>query len=291
MITMRANYISTIFIAGIFVLLSCNPEDTLDLPVQAVPVSEDPIDLYIHENFVDELGVAVRYKYIDRYVDPTKRVTPAKRDLVIPMLGFLHDFWIDPFFQVPNGKQFFEDHVPAEVIFIGSSIFNNDGTVTLGTADAGARITITDVNKFDTLDMAWTLLQLNVIYHEFAHIMHQRHNLPPNWQTISPEGYTSAGSWYILTDDEALVRGSVSPYATSSFNEDFAETVAFFLFRPDFYNRYINDEVCTDNACIERNNGRAMIRKKYNAMLNHYLVNTGVDLLKVREIIQQKLQE
>jgi substrate import-associated zinc metallohydrolase lipoprotein len=288
---MKSNYISTLLIAGFFVLFSCNSEDTLDLPVQTVPVSEDPIDIYIHGNFVDKFGVAVRYKFVDRYVDPTKRVTPPKRDLVIPMLGFLHDFWIDPFLQVPNGKKFFEDHVPAEVIFIGSSIFNNDGTVTLGTADAGARITITDVNKLDTLDTEWILLQLNVIYHEFAHIMHQRHNLPPNWQTISPEGYTSAGSWYTLSNDEALARGSVSPYATSSFNEDFAETVAFFLFYPDFYDRYINDEVCTDNACIERNNGRAMIRKKYNAMLNHYLVNTGVDLTKVREIIQQKLPQ
>ena len=45
----------------------------------------------------------------------------------------------------------------------------------------------------------WLYLQLNVIYHEFAHIVHQRYNLPANWQQISPEGYTS------------LVRGIHSP--------------------------------------------------------------------------------
>jgi substrate import-associated zinc metallohydrolase lipoprotein len=288
---MKVTSISTLLIISLLVLGSCSTEDPLNIPVTEVEISNDPIDIYIHDNFVNKYGVAVRYKFVDRYVDPTKRVTPPKRDLVVPMLEFLNDFWIEPFTEVPNGRTFFENHVPAEVIFIGSSIYNNDGTVTLGTADAGARITITDVNKIDTLDTEWILLQLNVIYHEFAHIIHQRYNLPPNWQSISPEGYTSSGSWYTIDDDEALTRGSVSPYATSSFNEDFAETVAFFLFRPDFYERFINDEICTDNACVERNQGRDMIRKKYNAMLNHYLVNTGVDLLKVRAIIQQRLEQ
>ena len=287
---MKRTYISSLFLASVFALVSCYEEDPLNRPLITVPESNDPIDIYIHDNFVDKFGVAVRYKFEDRLSDPTKRVTPPKRELVIPMLNFLNEFWIEPFLQVPNGKTFFEGHVPAEVIFIGSSIYNNDGTETLGTADAGARITITRVNDIDTLDTEWVLLQLNVIYHEFAHIMHQRHNLPPNWQTMSPEGYTSAGSWYTLVGDEPLTRGFVSAYATSSFNEDFAETVAFFLFDPDFYDRYINDEVCSDNVCLERNSGRAMIRKKYNAMLNHYLVNTGVDMLKVRDIIQQKLQ-
>jgi substrate import-associated zinc metallohydrolase lipoprotein len=145
------------------------------------------------------------------------------------------------------------------------------------------------VNDIDPDNQFWVFRQLGTIYHEFAHIVHQRYNLPPNFQDISPQGYTSAGSWYTLTDEEALQRGFVSPYATSSYNEDFAETVAFLLYDPSFYETYTEDEVCTTAACAARNEGRAKLRKKYNSVLTHYKQYTGVDLLLVREIIQEKL--
>ncbi len=268
----------------------CYESTTLDVPVKEQPQSDDEIDQYIQANFVEQYGIAVRYKYVDRYVDQTKRVTPPSREVVLPMLDFINDFWIDPYIAVPNGSQFFRGHVPAEVVMIGSLIYNEDGTVTLGTADAGARITLTDVNSIDPADREWLFLQLRVIYHEFAHIVHQRYNLPPNFQEISPEGYTSAGSWYTLTDEEALQRGFVSPYATSSFNEDFAEVVSSIMYDPDFYTKFIDDEAsCTTSACLARNEGRAKLRRKYTSVVNHYLEVTGVDLLMVRDIIQKKL--
>lgn len=286
---MKRRYLILLLTGVLSVASSCYDEEPLNIPIKQYPSSDDPIDEYIQENFIDEYGVAVRYKYVDNFVDQTKRVTPPRREAVIPMLDFLTDLWIEPWIEVPNGKRFFQDHVPAEMVFIGSTMYNNDGTVTLGTADAGARITLTEVNDVDPDNMTWVFRQLGTIYHEFAHIVHQRYNLPPGWETISPQGYTSAGSWYNLTDEEALQRGFVSPYATSSFNEDFAEIAAFILFDPDFTAKYLTDEVCTTADCLERNKGRAMLREKYESVLAHYKQYTGVDLLLVREKVQEKL--
>ena len=282
----------TIFCIGtLAVATACYPDEEVVAPVKETPLSEEPLDQYIEENFVKEFGVAVRYKFVDRYVDQNKRVTPPKLEVVQPMLDFLTELWIEPFTEVANGNRFFRSHVPAEIILIGSTMYNADGTVTLGTADAGARITLTEVNFVNVEDRDWVFRQLGTIYHEFAHIVHQRYNLPPNWQEISPEGYTSLGSWYNLSDEEALERGFVSPYGTSTFNEDFAEVVAHLLFRPDFYTRYLEDEPnCVPAECVARNEGRAKLRRKYNAVLEHYEQNTGVDLLEVRAIIQAKLQ-
>jgi substrate import-associated zinc metallohydrolase lipoprotein len=288
---MRKNNWRFLVIGVLTLVTACYPDEEVESPVKTQPFSEEPLDQYIQTNFIDKYGVAVRYKYVDRYVDQNKRVTPPKLEVVQPMLDFLTEYWIEPFTEVANGTRFFKTHVPAEVIFIGSTMYNADGTVTLGTADAGARITLTEVNYVDLNNLAWIFRQLGTIYHEFAHIMHQRYNLPPNWQEISPQGYTSLGSWYNLTDEEALQRGFVSPYGTSTFNEDFAEIVAFLLFRPDFYERFIEDEPdCTTVDCAARNEGRAKLRRKYNAILEHYEQNTGVDLLEVRAIIQAKLQ-
>jgi substrate import-associated zinc metallohydrolase lipoprotein len=288
---MKKKFLSLAFFAAILLLnLSCYKNEEIDAPIRPYPTTDDEIELYIQENYVEEYGVAVRFKYVDRYVEPNKRVVPPRRELVVPMLEFLNDLWIDPYKQVDHGEEFFREHVPAEMIFIGSSIFNDDGTVTLGTADAGARITLTEVNDIDVENQAWVFRQLGTIYHEFAHIVHQRYSLPPGWQTISPEGYTSAGSWYNLTDEEALQRGFVSPYSTVNFNEDFAELVAHILFYPDFDETFLNIETCDDVECTKRNEGRVKLKRKYNAVRSHYLQNTGVDLLELREIIQAKLQ-
>ena len=288
---MKRRHLTFLLICGFALVTACYPDEDVVAPVKEQPLSEEPLDQYIQQNFIDQYGVAVRYEFVDRYVDQNKRVTPPKLDMVEPMLDFLTAFWIEPFTNVANGTRFFKAHVPAEIVLIGSTMYNADGTVTLGTADAGARITLTEVNFIDIENRDWVFRQLGTIYHEFAHIVHQRYNLPPNWQEISPQGYTSAGSWFNLTEDEALERGFVSPYGTSSFNEDFAEIVAFLLFRPDFYTRFIDNETCADDVdCLERNEGRTRLRRKYNAILEHYELNTGVDLLEVRAIIQAKLQ-
>jgi len=261
----------------------------IDAPIKTEEWSNDPLDVYLRENFFDPYGIAVRYKYVDRYVEGDKRVVPTDRDLVVPMLDFLKEFWIEPFIQVENGEKFYKRYVPKEIVFIGSPIYNSDGTITLGTADAGARITITQVNEIDVDNPDWVFMQLNTIYHEFAHVMHQNFDLPASYEQISPRGYTSAGSWYTLDNVDALERGFVSPYATSSFNEDFAETVAFILFDPNFTENYLLPESCGDADCEARNAGRAMIVKKYDSIIAHYKQHTGVDLLEVREIIQDKL--
>ena len=292
----ETNKLNTKILAVVFIALSslatsCYKDESLESPVKTHTPSEDPIDIFIQTNFTDQYGIAVRYKFVDRYVDANKRVAPPLREVVEPTLDFLTEFWIEPYVSVQNGRRFFENHVPAEIVLIGSLMYNDDGTVTLGTADAGARITLTDVNSIDLDNDEWLYLQLNVIYHEFAHIVHQRYNLPPNWQQISPEGYTTVGSWYTLSDEEALQRGFVTPYATSNYNEDFAETVAYIIFFPEFYERYIVDEEnCTTDDCIARNEGRALLRRKYISVLSHYEQVTGVDLLDVRAIVQEKLK-
>lgn len=288
--TMKTKFYTFLLATTLIAVAAGCSEESIDAPIITYELSKDPIDIYIRENFTEEYNIAVRYKYVDRYVEGDKRVVPTDRELVVPMLNFLNDFWIEPFLAVDNGEKFFRRYVPKEIVFIGSPIYNSDGTITLGTADAGARITITQVNKIDTDDDAWVFLQLNTIYHEFAHIMHQNFKLPTGWEQISPRGYTSPGSWYTLSDNDALKRGFVSPYATSSFNEDFAETVAFILFDPNFDEKYLMTEAgCTTVECTERNAGRAMILDKYTAIKTHYKQHTGIDLLEVRAIIQDKL--
>lgn len=269
----------------------CYPDESLNVPVtQTLVQLETDLDQLIENNFRKEFGMAIRYRFVDRYVKPTQRVTPPRVELVKPMLDFIQKFWVDPFLEVQNGEAYFRSHVPSEVVLLGGFIYNEDGTVVLGTADAGAQITFTDINDIDPTNKQWEALQLQTVYHEFAHIVHQRHKLPTDFEKISPAGYTSPGFWVSLSDEDALKRGFVSPYATSSPNEDFAETVAFFLYNPDFEAQFMIDEPnCLTPECEARNAGRKLIREKLTSIRAHYIKVVNVDLGAVRAAIQAKL--
>ena len=274
-------------------LCTCTNEDKLNVPVKdSGAVLDTELDLYIEENFTQEYNMAIRYRFIDRYVGAQERATPPRLEVVRPMLDFIEEFWIDPYMEVENGESYFRRFVPAEIVFLGGPIFNDDGTIVLGTADAGAQITFTNVNAIDPNDAEWRDIQLQTVFHEFAHVVHQNFRLPNAFETISPAGYTSPGSWFSLSDDEALLRGFVSPYATSSPNEDYAETVAFFLFDTAFEESFMMDEDeenCEDDDCANRNEGRERIRQKLSSIKDHYVKETGVSLDDLRAAVQARL--
>ncbi len=270
---------------------SCYPEENLNVdPYDPGIVLESELDVYIQEAFTDEFGIAIRYKYNNNNVGPFERVTPPKLEVVKPMLDFIEYYWVEPYLDVQNGEDFFRKNVPAEIVLLGGFIYNTDGTVTLGTADAGAKITFTNVNSIDPEDTDWRDLQLRTVYHEFAHIVHQENKLPVAFEEITPSGYTSPGSWFVLTDEEALHRGYVSPYSTSSPNEDYAEIVAFFLYDPLFYEKFINqEEDCQTQNCVLRNEGRLKIEEKLASVSSHYESKTGIDLAELRNEIQSRI--
>lgn len=274
----------------VLALASCFPSEELDVAQKELDETQyNELDAYINEHFVEKYGMAVRYRYVDSYLGVGQRVTPVKVEMVRPMLDFLQEYWIEPFLEVENGAEFFSTHVPAEVIIFGGLIYQG-GTVLLGLAEAGARITLLNVNEIDPNDQDWILFQLGTIYHEFAHVVHQRYKLPPAFDKITPTGYTGPGSWYVLDDNQALERGFVSPYGTSSVNEDFAEIVAFYLYDPDFETKFLEPEAnCTDPACIRRNEGRAKLQLKLASIADHYEKVTGVNLAALRVACQSKI--
>ena len=276
---------------SIMLLTACYNEEELNEPIKEPSITiETELDQYIEDNFTKKWGMAIRYRFVDNFVDPGEKVTPPSLDVVRPMLDFIDEFWINPYLEVPNGEQFFAEHVPAEIVLLGGVIFNPDGTVVLGTADAGAQITFTNVNAVDPENEAWRDLQLQTVYHEFAHTVHQLYKLPNAFETITPLGYTGPGSWFTLNNSQALDRGFVSPYATVSPNEDFAETVAFFLFDQDFSETFIETESdCETEDCATDNAAKILLDTKISAISDHYERVTGVSLEDLRTAIQSRL--
>lgn len=272
-------------------LLSCSNEDIT--PYQREPEVEltDEVDKWFYENLQQPYNCVVRWKWDDNYVSINYYVTPPRKDIMIPVGEMIKTFWVEPFIEA-GGEDFIIEHFPPEIVCVGSPLYNSDGTITAGYADSGVRITLTELNNYDLHDESWVLSQLQTIHHEFTHIVHQRHGLPEGWEVLSEEFYTG-NSWINLEEDEAIARGMVSNYATSSKYEDFADFVGIFLTTDEttFTSKYLTlmDETSSDYDGL--NAGREILLTKYDLMINYYKSNFGIDIVELRDIILQRMED
>ena len=96
-----------LLIALVASLSGCYPDESLNIPEKDNDVTLTELDEYIEEHFTEEYDMAIRYRYVDRYVATGERVTPPRLEVVRPMLDFIEKYWIDPYLEVSNGEVFF----------------------------------------------------------------------------------------------------------------------------------------------------------------------------------------
>lgn len=296
-----------------FWLMSCSDDESTNYVPESIEPSVDEINVYFQENFQDKYGSAVRWQWIDKYVDINYIVAPAMRKVLIPTGEMIRRFWIEPFIlESKKSGEFIRKHFPPEIVCVGSELRNADGTRTLGYADAGVRITLTELNYFDLSNKEWVIQQLHTMHHEFSHIIHQTYKMPNGFNKITENNYTGQ-AWkdiYANAQNEligkgiespkeaevdsvaqnmAIQRGMLTPYGTSSEFEDFAEVVSLYLLTdPVVFNQTY---ILSDPKRTFLDEGKANIDKKLALVKEYYMSNFSIDLTHLREIILQRLNE
>ena len=280
------------FLVFAVLVLGCANEEKIqnrDIFETGTVESTDPLDVYLKEEFRDPYDCVVYYKFVDRYIEPDRVAVPPIKSAVEPVMELVKAAWIAPYnLGADIGDEFMKRYFPGEIVLIGSPLYNGDGTITLGTADNGVRVTLTQVNSYGPQNTDWIVQTFRTLHHEFAHIIDQNFNFDSeSFFEISGDDYTSPGSWTAETIETAIARGMVTPYGTSQVGEDFAEIISYIITTDPvvFEATYITPEVCAgdDQACIDRNIGRARIKMKYDRVVSYFQDDVGVDLLKVRD--------
>ena len=293
--------------------MSCSDDESTNYVPESKELSADEIDVYFQENFQEKYGSTVRWQWIDKYVDINYSVAPAMRKVLIPTGEMIRRFWIEPFILESKASgEFIRKHFPPEIVCVGSELRNADGTRTLGYADAGVRITLTELNYFDLTNREWVIQQLHTMHHEFSHIIHQTYKMPNGFNKITEDTYTGQAWKDINTNAQAeliekgisspttheidsvaqnmaIQRGMLTPYGTSSEFEDFAEFVSLYLLTEPavFEETYI----ASDPKRTFLDEGKANIDKKLALVKEYYVSNFSIDLTHLREIILQRLNE
>lgn len=210
-------------------LLSCSKEDDdLDILIPGLggdTWEQGPIDVWLHENYVVPYNIEVKYRFDQYELALNKVLVPPMESKVVPVMETVKSTWIEPYTQ-EAGEDFIKTLAPKQFVLVGSPEYNNNGTITLGTAEGGLKVVLYKINDFEKDNEVEVKQMLHTIHHEFAHILHQNIMYPEEFVRITTD-YTA--SWNDFSLSDARSRGYITQYARASADEDFVEIISTML--------------------------------------------------------------
>ncbi len=292
----------TVFFLFVTFLVQCS-DDTDNVPYvrpETAKESTHPNDVFLKKHMLTSYGTAVRWRWDDRFIKPTQKAVPIASKFVIPVTELVEYLWIGAYeSQGKAGKKFIQELFPPELQYIGSYIYQKDGSMLLGYAEGGARITLLNLNSYDLTDRDWMTSPgggvLATVHHEFSHIVHQNYGLPQGFKGITD--YVGNG-WLNINQEEALKLGAVRNYGALNEFEDFCEIISHFLVLPKdiFEEEFLIQEDCSEltdpnevRNCQELNAGREKIAIKLNLIIKFYKDKFNLDLVAMRDELQKRI--
>lgn len=260
---------------------SCEKEDKLGESVLNVtPGEKSDLDRWLDTEFRDAYNIRVFYRWDPYKVDLERYLNPPSEEKVRPALEVVKGIWIDTYTKVA-GEFFIKKIAPREIVLVGSRNMNTNGTVTLGMAEQGYRITLFDVDILKLDNREAVKQYIHTIQHEYVHILNQTTN-------FDVEGYTKItggdyrADWNGVSDAEALRKGFISSYSMKDAKEDFAEQASWMLRDIQEYETRVN------NVSAE---GRAKIRQKEAIVVEYYKTAFGIDFYELCRVAREKTYE
>ncbi|MGP2569857.1 zinc-binding metallopeptidase [Ornithobacterium rhinotracheale] len=200
-------------------------------------------DKYLESIYTEPYNVRFVYKWDDKSADQSYQLVPVKYENAVKMANLVKYLCLDAYEQVAP-KGFLRTYFPKNITLIGSAGYRNNGTMILGLADSGVKITLFDINNLNTKNVeALYDRYFRTIFHEFSHIMHQTTDYPKEFRTISEKDYVG-DSWNDAWKDEvsSLSKGFVSDYSSKEPNEDFVELLAHYVtYSPEKWEGMLNE--------------------------------------------------
>ena len=271
-----------IYIAAVLALslAACNNKETLnpESVIQPRVTAQTALDTYIYNNFQKPYNISVTYNYIDADFEMGKYFYPPTEAKVQPMLEIVKKVWIDSYTQVA-GQDFIKSVAPRQISLIGGYNMNSDGTITLGFADSGMKITLFNVDQLDVTKHTATRQYFHTIQHEYCHIINQRKPYSEEYGKITPSDYTA--NWYNVRLADANKKGFITPYSMLNDIEDFAEMTSGILSMSK------TDWDAKINAIPEE--GRKLIRKKEAFVVAYFKSEWNIDLYRLQEVVENQM--
>ena len=273
--------------------VSCSddePDDPTNFPV--TPVQRNAFDNWLLKNFTYPYNVEFKYKMQDIESDMTKNLVPADSATSTKLAIIIKYLWFDAYAEA-IGPEFIKENVPRVIHLIGSPAFNSNGTIGLGTAEGGQKVTLYMVNSltdekmkdYDYLNNYY----FHTMHHEFTHILNQKVAYNKKFEEVTASGYRS-GDWSNVEDEDAMKQGFVTAYAMSEGKEDFAEMLSTYVTSTEAEWEAILSKAGS-NQISSSLTARQAIEQKLTFVRDYMNKSWGLDIDKLRDAILHRGRE
>ena len=289
---MRKYYIYALISISTFGIVACNNDDEIDRDhsiFTTEPVEYNKFDQWLLKNYTYPYNIDFKYRMQDIESDQKYKLVPADYDKAIMLSKIIKHVGMEAYTELA-GPNFVRSYVPKTFHLIGSPAYDSSGTMVLGTAEGGKKITLYNVNDLDVNEIDIELLNkyyFETMHHEFAHILHQKRNYDPSFERIC-EGKYIGTDWYQEADRDggntnAWKQGFVTAYAMSEAREDFVENIAMYVTHNETYWSNMLDKAGETGASI--------INEKFAIVYNYMFETWGIDLNDLRAIVLRRQLE
>lgn len=292
-----------IFTLSLLLFISCSSEENFGPSIFDIEDHLDEsqasyaFDSWLRQAYLLPYNLDFRYRMEDVGSDMDYNLVPASFDKAQQIAKLVKYLWFDVYGAIIS-PEFLKENGPRIIHLIGSPAYNPiSGTILLGTAEGGLKVTLYRCNEIDPTDVdKLNEYYFKTMHHEFAHILHQKRLYPVEFGLISQGKYNPLG-WQYKTDSEAATLGFVSPYAGSQNREDFVEVIANYLVKSDAQWNAILDRASLPGVDYDGNilpddgiDGRAIILQKLEMAKKWLRESWSIDLDALRaEIIKRQL--
>lgn len=285
-----------IVILGLAVCLglgSCSedaPSDPTNFPT--TPVERNAFDQWLLKNFTYPYNVSFLYKMKDIESDMTKNLVPADSAKSTKLAIIIKYLWFDAYAEA-IGPDFIKENVPRVIHLIGSPAFNSNGTIVLGTAEGGQKVTLYTVNSLTDENLKdYSYLNdyyFHTMHHEFTHILNQKIAYNKSFDKVTASGYVS-GDWTNVEDVDAQKKGFVTAYAMEEGKEDFAEMLSTYVTStPTQWEKILS--TAGANMVDETLTARQAIEQKLSIVRDYMSKSWGLDIDKLRDAVLHRGNE
>lgn len=285
---MKMKQFKYLLLAGIAAgsLLSACSEDTPERKNSVFNTSSEPkseFDQWLKTNYIDAFNIDYKYRMEDIESDLSKNLAPADLLQSMRLAKIIKHVWLEAYVETA-GIDFMRKHAPAILHVVGSASWNGDGTMTLGVAEGGLKITLYMVNWLNPSNIKeMNQYFFKTMHHEFTHILQQDINYPQEYNLISAEDYRPSG-WHNrhnIADYASL--GFITNYAGSMPVEDITEiTCCYVTFTDEEWNAVFE-------AAGEA--GRAKLNQKVKIMKQYMLDVWKIDMDLLKEVVRRRMNE
>ena len=265
-------------------------------------VEMNDFDRWLEVNFLKPYNIEFKYRYALNESDMGYYTVPADVNSSVIYAHLVKYLCIDTYDEIA-GVSFTRSYFPKMFFLIGTWEYRNNGSIVLGTAEAGKKIMLAGVNELPLvfqyyegaeLDDYLNTYYIKTIHHAFTHILNQTKEFSDAFKQITSPTYVADACFD--TDQYWRGRGYITAYAQSEPREDFAELLSEYVtHNAAWWDEQISaasketaEVRKTDPSALD---GATLIESKIDIVRNYMQDAWNIDIDVLRDIINRRMAD